>query len=347
MKLETYPTIINNLKKKGRKYHLLMGNGFSMAYDSSIFSYNSLSQYVKSSDNDILKKLFKVIDSSNFELIMKQLDSFLDITEVLELGDKVKGKITIARDSLKEALILAVNQLHPEYVFKIPVEKSKICAEYLYSYINQNGYVFTTNYDLLMYWVLMRHKSDEISCDGFGREAENIGDEYIPEDEVEWSELRWGKHKNEQNTFYLHGALPIFDTGIEIIKEEYDGINYLLENITKRIAKKEYPVFVTAGSGRDKLNHIMHNKYLSYCYEKLTQNEGSLITFGFNFGEYDDHIIDAINIAAKHGKKVSNRLWSIYIGVYSDNDKKHIESIEHKFKCKVHIYDAKTTNIWE
>jgi predicted nucleic-acid-binding protein len=91
---------------------------------------------------------------------------------------------------------------------------------------------------------------------------------------------------------------------------------------------------------------IMHNKYLSFCYEQLTNIEGSLVTFGFNFGEYDDHIIDAINIAAKQGRKMTNKLWSIYIGVYSDEDKKRIESIVDRFKCKVHIYDAKDVEIW-
>jgi hypothetical protein len=73
---------------------------------------------------------------------------------------------------------------------------------------------------------------------------------------------------------------------------------------------------------------------------------GSLVTFGFNFGEYDNHVIDAINIAAKHGKKSFSKLWSIYIGVYSDADRKHIEKIADRFKCKVHIYNANTASVW-
>ena len=75
--------------------------------------------------------------------------------------------------------------------------------------------------------------------------------------------------------------------------------------------------------------------------------EGSLITFGFNFGEYDEHIIDAINIAAKRGKRGGDKLHSVYIGVYSEQDYNHIKSIEDKFQCKVNIYDAKTSSIWQ
>jgi len=110
--------------------------------------------------------------------------------------------------------------------------------------------------------------------------------------------------------------------------------------------KGEYPVFVTAGDGQQKLKHITHNQYLTYCYDSLCQAEGSLVTFGFGFGHYDEHIIEAINKAAKQGRKVPEKLWSVYIGVYSEDGRKHIEQIEEKFRCKVHIYDAKTANVW-
>lgn len=82
--------------------------------------------------------------------------------------------------------------------------------------------------------------------DGFGRDLENDDGEYIPEEDREYSELRWGKHKDIQNIFYLHGALPIFDTGIDILKEEYDG-KYILDKIKMRMGKGNYPIFVTAG----------------------------------------------------------------------------------------------------
>lgn len=164
--------------------------------------------------------------------------------------------------------------------------------------------------------------------------------------EPEYSELRWGKYKDSQNMHHLHGTLPIFDTGIDIIKEEYGGGKYLLENIEERLNRDEYPVFVASGDSDDKLNHILHNRYLTHCYEALTKIEGSLVTFGFNFGDYDHHIIDAINIAAKQGRRAGNKLFSVYIGVYSDENITHIENIKGLFKCKVNMFDAKTANVW-
>ena len=101
---------------------------------------------------------------------------------------------------------------------------------------------------------------------------------------------------------------------------------------------------MTAGDGRQKLNHTTHNQHLTYCYDSFCQAEGSLVNFGFCFGQYDEHIIAVINKADK--QKVPNKLWSIYIGIYSHEDKKHIEQIEGKFRCKVHVFDAKTAKVW-
>ena len=239
----------------------------------------------------------------------------------------------------------AVNGLHPDCVFSIPQKQNDACALFLKHFCDSGGHIFTTNYDLLLYWVLMRNKILN-SKDGFGRDRENFHEEFVSEEEIEYSELRWGKYKDEQNIYYIHGALPLFDTGVDIIKEEYDTQHYLLENINERMNRGEYPIFVTAGNGQEKLTHIMHNQYLSFCYETLSNIEGSLVSFGFNFGKYDEHIIQAINSAAKNGKKQFPKLLSIYIGVYSIDDQKYIESIADKFKCKVHIFDAKTANVW-
>jgi Domain of unknown function (DUF4917) len=346
MALPTYDEIIKQLQGKRRPKHLLLGNGFSMAYDKDIFSYNALSNFIENTDNQLLKKLFNIINTKNFELIMQQLENFCALAREFSKDEDLEGKIRDASESLKSSLIDAIQKLHPEHVFMIPEEKSRVCASLLNLFLSEGGHVFTTNYDILLYWVLMRN-SDMIKnpIDGFGREVEDTG-EYVPEDELEFSELIWGKHKEEQNVHYLHGALPLFDTGTSIIKEEYDPQNYLLEKIKQRVENKDYPVFVTAGNGKEKLTHIRHNQYLTFCYEQLCTIEGSLITFGFNFGQYDEHIIKAINIAAKPGKKVSSKLWSVYIGIYSDDDQRHIESIKDKFKCKVNLYDAKTVNIW-
>lgn len=190
----------------------------------------------------------------------------------------------------------------------------------------------------------MRNNSEK-AIDGFGRELLNP-DEIAKGEEQEWSELIWGKNKEEQNVFYIHGALPFFDTSIDIEKEVYTSHHYLLENIKDQMQNRDYPIFETAGEGNEKLEHIMHNKYLTYCYEHLCNIQGSLIIFEFNFGDYDTHIIDAINKAAKYGARTGDKLFSIYVRVYSEADLEHIKRIEDKCKCKVNAYNSQTANIW-
>ena len=344
--LMTYQSVIEYLKGEKRKTHLLLGNGFSMAYDRSIFSYNALSTFIADSDDEDLKKLFISLNTKNFESIMQQLDVFIEIAKIFNVEDIIIDKICKKSDILKNSLIEAVKGLHPEHVFKIPEEKSKSCSEFLRVYLECGGCIFSTNYDLLLYWVLMRNATHG-AVDGFGKELENQPDGFEPDWEPEFSEtLYWGIHKDNQNTFYLHGALPIFDTGIEVIKETYTKKDnkYLLDNIKSRMDKKEYPIFVTAGNADEKLRHIAHNKYLTYCYDKFCSIDGSLVTFGFCFGDNDAHIISAINKAAR--QPLNSRLRSIYIGVYSDFDLQHIEKIKDKFKCKVNLYNANTVNIW-
>lgn len=346
--LMTYQQVIESLQKKKRQKHLLLGNGFSMSYDSGIFSYNSLSKFLENLDNDILQKLFQIIKTSNFELLMEQLDNVAQIAEVFGADTTVVIKIRKATETLKESLIDAIKELHPEHVFAIPDEKSKACAGFLNEYLANDGNIFTTNYDLLLYWVLMRNQLDKIG-DGFGRETDET-DEWVAPEDREWSELRWGKNSDTQSIYYIHGALHLFDTGINVIKEEYTSEHVLLENVKTRMERKEYPIFVTAGNGEEKLSHIRHNRYLSFCYDTLSKIDGSLICFGFGFGSYDEHIIKAVNKAAKK-QKDENGNWlpflnSIYIGVYSDADMKHLKSIEKKFKCYVRYFDAKTVNVW-
>lgn len=347
--LPTYDEIIKKLNRANRTKHLLFGNGFSMSYDSTIFSYNALSNFIQNIDDDLLKKLFSRLTTKNFETIMQQLDSFAEIAATFSADSTLVNRIKETNEKLRTSLIDAVRALHPGHVFSIPENKSKSCHQFLKEYLAKDGFVFSTNYDLLPYWVLMRNSTSEDAVsvhpnDGFGRVLLSDPDDYNTEAEYSKA-LIWGGNKAGQNVFYLHGALPIFDTGIDIVKEVYNGEHHLLENINARMDRREYPIFVTAGDATAKLTDIMHNKYLAFCYEKLSSITGSIITFGFNFGDYDKHIIDALNSAAKQPK--ANRLRSIYIGVYSEADIEHVEKIRHTFKPKVNLYNARSANIWE
>ncbi len=342
-KLQSYDDVMSSLVRKKRIPNLLLGNGFSMAYDPKIFSYNALYNFIGKINDPILKALFEVTKTQNFEVVMQQLDATCRLLEVFATDQGLIEQIESKRQTLENSLVDAVQSMHPEHVFKINESERRKCADFLSPYLEQGGHVFSTNYDLLLYWVEVGSKELDGKCiDGFGKDRLN---EDEPHEDPVYSELIWGPNRSQQNTHHLHGTLSIFDKGVKIVKETYDG-SWLLDNIRDRMKNKQYPVFVASGNADDKLNVIKHNPYLTACYDALCNAKGSLITFGFSFGDSDDHIIDAINLACSKKRHHYEKLWSVYIGVYDDTAKQHIESIKHKFQCKVNLFDAKTVNIW-
>jgi hypothetical protein len=342
--MERYEDCLAELQAKRRTLNLMVGNGFSMAYDAKIFSYNALQTFIADLNDPVLDKLFAVVKSKNLEVIMQQLHVLSQLLDVFGAPAPLKKKVAATDRALRQGLINSVKDLHPEHVFEIPEPQIAACKNFLAPYLSGRGSVFTANYDSLLYWVLMRGGIPNAN-DGFGRELLNP-EEPNPDDHDYAAQLTWGPNISGQNIHYLHGALHLFDGGIDIEKEAYDGFNYLLQRVEERIGAEEYPIFVSAGSGDDKLAQIMHNKYLEHCYRRLCSLEGSLVVFGFNFGPYDEHIIDALNVAAKHGRKSGEKLFSVYLGAYSPDDAKHIQEIQARFRCKVRVFDSSQVNPW-
>lgn len=344
LQVERYEDCLSELKEKGRNLNLLLGNGFSIAYDHEIFSYNALQSFIEELEDPILDELFKITRSKNLEVIMQQLRVVSELLTAFGDTSELTQKVEDADTKLRTGLIDAVKALHPEHVFTVPDESIAACCEFLKPFLEARGGIFTSNYDILLYWVLMRSECEN-AIDGFGYERENP-DEKNP-DNYEYSDtLTWGPNISSQNVHYLHGALHLFDAGVDVEKEQYDGRGYILEHIEERMDREEYPLFVTAGNGDEKLTQIVHNKYLAHCFDELRSINGSLIVFGFQFGEYDHHIIEAINEAANYGRGSASKLFSVYIGVYSDADAEYIRSIESKFLCKVRIFDSSSVNLW-
>ena len=341
---DSYSEVVEYLEKEKRNMHLLLGNGFSIAYNPSIFSYNALKEYIELKGNQDISKLFEVTKTSNFEVVMQALDNYISLGHALNFNEADIDKCMNLKEELKKELIDAIDKMHPDCIFKLTDENINYCGKFLEPYFKDECSIISTNYDLLLYWVLMRYQSTDgrSFSDGFSHKYEKEIRTVKGYTQVDKS-LIWNGSQS-QNIFYLHGALHIFDTRHGYEKEQYDADQhcFIKNRIDSRIKKDNYPVFVTAGDSSQKMQQIMHNGYLAYCYNHLKIIRGSLVTLGFSFGENDKHIIDAINEAGKKG------LNSIYIGCFSDSDSQYIkELIDQKyFNVKVNTYDAKTAHIW-
>ena len=71
MTIESFQDVLDSIQKnknKGRRFHLLLGNGFSMSYDSGIFSYNALHDFIQDFQDPDLNTILSVVETKNFPL---------------------------------------------------------------------------------------------------------------------------------------------------------------------------------------------------------------------------------------------------------------------------------------
>ncbi|MFP2932137.1 DUF4917 family protein [Pyxidicoccus sp. 3LG] len=122
---------------------LLLGNGASIAVWRS-FSYSSLFDVAGLSDGDRL--IFEALDTTDFEQVLR----------TLQLAGMVCDQLGHAPDadarygSVRTALVNAVHRVHVPWM-NVPDSSLKKIAAALRKY----RHVFSTNYDLLLYWAAM------------------------------------------------------------------------------------------------------------------------------------------------------------------------------------------------
>src|SRR5688572_29679665 len=119
VKLESFDDVLASIRKNSKRpFHLLIGNGFSVAYDPAIFSYNALHDFVAKLNDDDLSTIIEVIETRNFEVIMQYLDHFSALISAFGGDAALKKRVDTASAKLKTSLLDAVKALHPEHVFK-------------------------------------------------------------------------------------------------------------------------------------------------------------------------------------------------------------------------------------
>ncbi|HDZ4265886.1 TPA: DUF4917 family protein [Campylobacter jejuni] len=221
---------------------------------------------------------------------------------------------------LKEEFIKIIREKHPKFLD----EKSSTAIEFIEPY----GNIFTLNYDLLLYWLIMEYnkqaKDDKRKkyCDGFLKKD---------------SSLIFQEDYCDKNFFFLHGALHLFEIDNKPIKIRNKD-KAILEQIIEQIDNKNYPVCVLGGDSNKKLEQILKNKYLQFCLEQLKTIEcDNLVIFGTKLKENDEHIREAIN--SNHNIK------NIFLGI-SDCEKRS-EIKPFSTDKNIFFYDYRSVKLWK
>lgn len=264
------------LKGASEKRSLLIGNGFSIAQAGGQFSYSTLLEKSGLQPGNSVRNLFDSLGTVDFELVMRALQDAAKVETAYGAPDRATLFGNDA-DAVREALIHAVRQVHPGVSFDIPQEQRDQCGALLRNFAN----VFTVNYDLLLYWVILKMGGYTFT-DGFGL-GQTVGG------------FRTFSEIGDCNTFYLHGALHLFLGSKRETLKRIVTSGTIISDITDTIrTRQELPLFVSEGTALQKMTRINSVPYLRYCYEKLKCLTDTLFILGHSIAENDFHLYDAI-----------------------------------------------------
>lgn len=112
--------------------------------------------------------------------------------------------------------------------------------------------------------------------------------------------------------WFLHGALHVFDSGVEIQKYTWKNTGVrLIDQIRDALNRGLFPLFVSEGTSDEKYERIRHNDYLAKAYRSFSEIQGALFIFGHSLAENDAHYLRRI----ERGK-----ISQAYVGLYGDAD---------------------------
>src|SRR5437867_1346565 len=95
--------------------HLLLGNGFSISCRPDVFTYGRLFDRADFSNLDRARQAFDVLDTRNFEAVIRAMRSFVKLATVYSPGDAgAQARASEDADALREVLVTAVAKSHPD-----------------------------------------------------------------------------------------------------------------------------------------------------------------------------------------------------------------------------------------
>ena len=334
---------IQQARNSGRnpKLRVILGNGFSRACRNDLFAYDALFERARDSLSPTAKQSFEALGTTDFESVMRSLKQAETLIGVYAPNrPKLARKLRKESESLREILASVIAANHPERMSEIEDDEFRSCRHFL----NYFGDIYTLNYDLLLYWSLMKQDIDDltITCsDGF-RYPDGVPDEYVA----------WDLNAANQNIHYLHGALHIFDAGSEIQKYTWSNTGIaLVDQIRDALEESYYPIYVAEGTSKSKWTRILHNSFLFRGYRSLSNIGGALFIFGHSLHDNDNHVLKCIEQST-----VGDVFVSIYGNPKSPDNRRIVDSanaLSHgrletrrQKELKVHFFDAESANVW-
>ena len=258
---------------------LLLGNGLSMNVWGN-FGYDSLFEEAKRrgwlahEDAPLFDRY-----GTNFEGVLRALSTHIEVAKAVGVDPAPALR---RHGAIRDVLSRAVHGVH---VTKGEVPLKTLAA--INDEVQLYRHVFTTSYDLLIYWAAGQ-TDFEAFVDYFWARDCNAFDEssiWLPE---EWRGAR---------LHFLHGGLHLVAMSSGFTCKRTAQGQALLDQFGHPHLGDDAarPLIVTEGHATDKVRSITDNDYLSYCLKQLRTCDAPLVVFGQSLSEQDAHLINALN----------------------------------------------------
>ncbi|MBZ0119756.1 MAG: DUF4917 family protein [Sandaracinaceae bacterium] len=319
-------------KQLGKKPTLLLGNGFSIAF-SGAFGYKRLYDEAKKEGiGRHAEACFDHFGTVDFEHVLRLLGDAQWIGT--EYGWQETKVLEADAQAVRNALATAVTAPHPERGKEMPTDRLAAAQKFLQAYRR----VFTLNYDLLLYWSILR-----------GAQAELLDDGFRPRNGA----LVFQGWDRERRLYYLHGALHLFRSGIATGKHSWSQSREALsEAVRSQIEQGNHPLIVAEGASEKKIERIRESPYLNACFTELGATASRLVTLGVSFSEQDEHVAEAI--AENTGIR------TVFVGVHGGLDSADGTALVARVKrlserrgqlhpkkpLHLHYFDSATAKVW-
>lgn len=338
----TFQQAIKEAPSSGKR-HLLLGNGFSISCRPDIFRYGKLFEQADFANlSPKAKKAFECLGTMDFEQVFRTLRDGAALADLYGSEKDVTSQMSRDADALKEVLVKTIAASHPERPGDISDAEYDACKGFL----NNFDDVYTFNYDLLVYWAKMHTEGQPTSTsdDGFRTSQHDI-DSGIESDYVVWE----SSQSHDQNLYYLHGALHIFDSGTEIRKYTWKrtGVR-LIDQVRAALEQDYFPLFVAEGTSDEKLERIRHSDYLAKAYRSFENIQGTVFIYGHSLAEHDEHYLRVLE---------NGKVSTLFVGLFGDassaSNKRIIARAEAmvpkrgpKRPLTVRFFQSETAKVW-
>lgn len=333
--------------------NLIIGNGGAIAIAPNHFAYSDLFDFALK--NGLIKEnvrdIFRQVEPRNpdFERVLYQLWMADFINQRFELEKSQMQRIRQGYTAVRRSLIDTIKSIHPSYG-EVNEKLVKVGQ-----FICQFKTVYYLNYDLLLYWasLTVNHFERHRCKDGFNVQVAKVHNQKTKTLEfTDNLELIWEPYRSDRATaiFYPHGSLMLYQTRVTKAERKL-GLSgdKILQKITDFWASNDaQPLFVCEGTTSEKLKSISGSDYLTTVYQKaLPRISNTLVIYGWNIGEQDQHILKQIK-----GHTLEYVAISIYVSGKSENS---LNQTQQYFISRldglippnnIEFFDSSSANCW-